>query len=259
MKAFCVGLPGSVLCQPIGRSCLHFRVAAEVSSVPFSLTTIAHRADGMLISPCNHRQIEHVRRLRARSYPAVLLVGDPDACVDAECMDERAGALKAVSHPISDGLRRIALIYNAGENGNQEKLDGHKVALGAAGLKFDSDLFVVTRGDDVRSGYLAMETLASRSAWATAVFCATASLALGALRYCVKHAIAVPKDMAIFGFDNIEFADHAVIALSSVNYDNEAITRLAIDRMIALPAPIVTQVEPDLVIRESTSAHQAKI
>ncbi|MGA8516020.1 MAG: substrate-binding domain-containing protein, partial [Burkholderiaceae bacterium] len=65
--------------------------------------------------------------------------------------------------------------------------------------------------------------------------------------------------------DNIEFAEHAVIALSSVNYDIEAITRLAIDRVIGLinakgdlPAPIVTQVEPDLVIRESTSLHLPK-
>jgi LacI family transcriptional regulator len=226
----------------------------------------ARRADGMLIFPCNHRQIEHVRRLRARNYPVVLLVGDPDAGVDAVCMDERAGAFKAVTHLISDGHRRIALFDNAGENGNQEKLDGHKMALDAAGLKFSPELFVVPRGDDVRSGYLAMETLASRSAGATAVFCATDSLALGALRYCVKHAIAVPKDMAIFGFDNIEFAEHAVIALSSVNYDIEAITRLAIDRVIALinakgdlPTPIVTQVEPDLIIRESTSALQGPV
>ncbi len=226
----------------------------------------SRRADGILIFPCNHRQIEHVRRLRARNYPVVLLVGDPDAGVDAVCMDERAGAFKAVSHLIGNGHRRIALFDNSGEHGNQEKLDGYKMALRTAGLEFDPQLFVVPRGHDVRSGFWAMETLRSRDAGATAVFTATDSLALGALRYCIKHKIAVPDDMAIFGFDNIEFAEHAVIALSSVNYDIDAISRLAIDRVIGLisaegdlPAPRVTQVEPDLVIRESTSRQERPV
>jgi len=46
-------------------------------------------------------------------------------------------------------------------------------------------------------------------------------------------------DMAIFEFDNIEFAEHAVIGLINAEGD--------------LPAPRVTQVEPDLAIRESTT------
>lgn len=220
------------------------------------------RADGMLIFPCNHREIDHIRQLRARNYPVVLLVGDPDAGVDAVCMDERAGAFKATSYLIGNGHRRIALFHSGGENGNQEKLDGYKMALAAAGLPFDRDLFVEPRGHDVRNGYRAMETLVSRDTGATAVFCANDSLALGVLRFCFMRGISVPGDMAIFGFDNIEFAEHAAVALSSVNYDIETITGLAIERVIGLikakgdlPAPRVTQVEPDLVIRESTAGH----
>ncbi len=223
------------------------------------------RADGMLIFPCNHREIDHIRKLRARNYPVVLLVGDPDAGVDAVCMDERAGAFKATSFLIGNGHRRIALLHSGGENGNQEKLDGYKMALAAAGLPFDPALFVTPGGHGVRNGYGAMEALASRDTGATAVFCFNDSLALGALRYCTANGISVPGDLAIFGFDNIEFAEHAAIALSSVNYNIGAMTGLAIDRVIGLinakgdlPAPRVTQVEPDLVIRES-SAHHARL
>jgi LacI family transcriptional regulator len=215
------------------------------------------RADGMLIFPCNHREIDHIRQLRARNYPVVLLVGDPDAGVD-----ERAGAFKATSYLIGNGHRRIALFHSGGETGNQEKLDGYKAALAAAGLPYDRDLFVVPRGHDVRNGYWAMETLVGRNTGATAVFCANDSLALGVLRFCTVRGIAVPGDLAIFGFDNIEFAEHAAIALSSVNYDIASVTGLAIERVIDLinakgdlPTPRVTQVEPDLVIRESTAGH----
>ena len=176
-------------------------------------------------------------------------------------MDERAGAFKATSYLIESGHRRIALIHSGGENGNNEKLDGYKMALAAAGLPFDADLLIAPRGHDVRNGFGAMETLSGRNAGATAVFCSNDSLALGALRYCTVRGISVPGDLAIFGFDNIEFAEHAAIALSSVNYDIEAITGLAIERVIGLinakselPTPRVTQVEPDLVIRESTGS-----
>jgi LacI family transcriptional regulator len=181
-------------------------------------------------------------------------------------MDERAGAFKAVSYLIGNGHRRIAVFDNSGEHGNQEKIDGYKMALQAAGMEFDPQLLVVPRGHDVRNGYWAMETLGGRNTNASAVFTATDSLALGALRFCIKHGISVPGQMAIFGFDNIEFGEHAVIALSSVNYDIDSISRLAIDRVISLinatgdlPSPRVTQVEPDLIIRESTSTTYPRI
>ena len=43
----------------------------------------------------------------------------------------------------------------------------------------------------------------------TAIFAANDSLALGALRWCHKHDMRVPEDLAIMGFDNIEFAEFA--------------------------------------------------
>lgn len=174
-------------------------------------------------------------------------------------MDERAGAFKAVTHLIGAGHRRIAVFDNGGAHGNHEKLDGYKAALAAGGIEYSADLFVMPGSHSVLSGSLAMETLAGRNTGATAVFAATDLLALGALRYCARNGISVPADLAIFGFDNIEVAEYAVIALSSVDYDTEAVTKLAIDRVLELinagnelPRPRLTRVEPDLVIREST-------
>lgn len=51
-------------------------------------TFMSRPADGLLLFPCHHRAIDHVRRLAARGVPVVLLVADPDAV----CMDECAGA-----------------------------------------------------------------------------------------------------------------------------------------------------------------------
>jgi len=219
----------------------------------------ARRVDGMLIFPCQHGELEHIRNLRARNFPIVLLVGDADAGVDAVCMDERAGAHKAVAHLLDNGHRRIALLDSASDKGNYEKREGYTSAMTAVGLSVDPTLIITPEGSDVAGGYLAMETLLQNNTGATALLAATDSLALGALRYCIKSGLKVPDDMAIFGFDNIEFAEHAVISLSSVDYDIDSISKMAIERVISLintkgllPPPQITQVEPDLMIREST-------
>ena len=70
-----------------------------------------------------------------------------------------------------------------------------------------------------------------------------------------------PEDVAIVGMDNIEFGEYAGVPLSSVDYAVETVTRMAVERLMRLiaagdllPEPRITQIDPDLVIRESTRA-----
>jgi len=109
----------------------------------------------------------------------------------------------------------------------------------------------------------AMDTLMTGHKGPSAILTATDSLAIGALRWCQTHNLRVPDDLAIVGFDNIEFAEYASVPLSTVNYAVETVSSMAVDRLMqliaagdALPAPRVTQIEPDLVIRESTRAQR---
>lgn len=220
----------------------------------------ARRADGMLIFPCSHRQLDHIRALRRRNYPVVLLVGDPDAGIDAVCMDERAGGYKAVAHLINNGHTRIALIDGAATLGNTEKQEGYLRAHAQGGLIPDPTLMLDPDGASVAAGFWAMDDLWGRRRDFSAVFAANDSLALGVLRYCSKKGLRVPEDIAIVGFDNIEFGEYAVTPVSSVSYDVARVTRLAIERVLELigitgelPEAQVTQVDPELVVRESSN------
>lgn len=60
----------------------------------------SRQVDGILIYPTGHSQLDHLRSLRRANYPIVLLVADPEAGIDAVCMDERRGAIKAARHLI---------------------------------------------------------------------------------------------------------------------------------------------------------------
>jgi LacI family transcriptional regulator len=164
-----------------------------------------------------------------------------------------------VRHLLDIGHTRIGIIDSANPLGNQEKRDGYLAALAEAGIAFDSALSSDPQGHSVIRGYWAMDRLMRLSPRPTAVFAANDSLAIGALRWTQKNKIAVPDEVGIVGFDNIEFAEHAATPLTSVNYEIRLITDLAVARLLelvgykdGLPAPAVTLIDPELIVREST-------
>ncbi|KKC38074.1 transcriptional regulator [Devosia epidermidihirudinis] len=220
----------------------------------------SRQVDGMLIYPHRHRELDHIHKLRRANYPIVLLVGDPSAGIDAVCIDEFDGAFRAVQHLTEMGHVRIGILDSSNPIGNSEKLEGYVKALSDADIAFDASLFVDPQGHSVIRGFWAMDTLMSKPDRPTAVFCANDSLALGALRWTQKHGLRVPDEIAIIGFDNIEFAEHAATPISSVHYDVQMVTDLAVDRLVGLikagdklPAPRVTMIEPSIIVRESTN------
>jgi len=219
----------------------------------------SRQVDGMLIYPTSHRQLDHIRPLRRANYPVVLLVADPDAGIDAVCVDERRGAWKAVRHLIEMGHRRIGMIDGSQRLGNGEKREGYIKALTEAGIDYDSRLTVDPKGYGAAQGSFAMGELMERNKGMTALLCSNDSLALGAMHWCRVNDVSVPGSMAIMGFDDIQYAPYARVPLSSVRYATGEVTELAVERLMeliaakdVLPQPRVSMIDPDLIIRDST-------
>jgi LacI family transcriptional regulator len=221
----------------------------------------SRQVDGMLIYPTSPKLIEHIRPLRRANYPVVLLIADPDGTIDSVAVDDRRGAYKATRHLIEIGHRRIGLIDGTNPMGNREKRAGFLEALAEAGIAFEPDLSADPEGHSTVRGYWGMDALMSTAPRRpSAVFVVNDSLAIGALRWCVDNDLRVPDDVAIIGFDNIEFAEFASVPLSTINYEVEMVTQLAVARLMQLieagdhlPEPRVTRIDPDLVIRQSTT------
>ena len=223
----------------------------------------SRQVDGMLIYPTSHRKLDHIRPRRRANHPVVLLVGDPDSGIDAVCVDDRRGAYKATRHLIEIGHLRIGIIDTANPLGNLEKREGYEQALAEAGIDMEPALSVDPKGHSAESGYFAMDAMMSGKKPPSAVFAANDSLAIGALRWCAKNGRKVPEDVAIMGFDNIEYAEYASTPLSTVNYAVDVVTRMAVDRLMRLisageqlPEPRATLIDPELVIRDSTQAQR---
>ncbi|MEZ5669078.1 MAG: LacI family DNA-binding transcriptional regulator [Alphaproteobacteria bacterium] len=220
----------------------------------------SRQVDGMLVYPTRHCRLDRVRALRQAGYPIVLLVALPDAAgVDAVSVDDRSGAYKATRHLLELGHSRIGFLDSAHPLGNNEKRDGHLQALAEFGVARDDALICDPKGHGAGQGFDAMYRLMASAEPPTAVFAANDSLAIGALRWCQKHGLDVPADLSVVGFDNIELAQFTAVSLTTINYAVQRLSRMAIDRLLALieagdslPPPRVTLLDPELVVRESS-------
>ncbi|MEV4065390.1 substrate-binding domain-containing protein, partial [Nonomuraea dietziae] len=92
----------------------------------------------------------------------------------------------------------------------------------------------------------------------TAVFCANDLLALGFFQAMTAQGVRVPHDVAIVGYDDIDFAAASAVPLSSVRQPRDLLGRTAIDLLLEeVEEPdrhshrqVIFQ--PDLVVRESS-------
>ena len=66
----------------------------------------------------------------------------------------------------------------------------------------------------------------------TAVFCANDLLALGVLQAMYAAGVAVPDDLAIVGYDDIEFAAAAAVPLTSVRQPAVTMGALAAELLL---------------------------
>jgi LacI family transcriptional regulator len=166
-----------------------------------------------------------------------------------------------MSHLIGAGHSRIA--YICGPASIRQVADRHEGALRAlhrAG-RDASDLRVLELDAlNVSAGQRAGAELAALPAGSrpTAVFCANDLMALGLLQEMTRNGIRVPDDIAIVGYDDIEFAAAAAVPLTSVRQPRQQLghsaAQLLLEETDADDGHHHHQVifEPELVVRRST-------
>ena len=91
----------------------------------------------------------------------------------------------------------------------------------------------------------------------TAAFCANDLVALGLLQEMTRRKISVPDELAIVGYDDIEFASAAAVPLSSVRQPRGQLGRTAAELLVDEVHGATHQhrqvvFKPELVVRESS-------
>jgi len=170
-------------------------------------------------------------------------------------LDNLQGACDATRHLIGEGHRRIAFIAGPPNHEDAiERLDGYKMALKEAGLRFDPQL--VEQGDYLETGGVAaMERLFERGPSFSAVFCANDQTAYGARLTLFRRGLRVPEDISLVGFDDLPTSSYMTPPLTTVRQPTYEIGRLAAQAIVQMirKQPIALNPIPlKLVTRETT-------
>lgn len=196
-------------------------------------------------------------RFHAEGWPVVMMGQLPNTDLPFVDVDNVGGALHATQHLIDLGHRRIALITNANlaYTASADRLSGYRRALESNGLTYEPAL--VAYGDFTpQSGALAAECLLQQWPLPTAIFVASDTVALGALKAIRQHGLRVPQDIALVGFDDVPLSEFVDPPLTTIRLPAFGLGWGAADLLIRLiqgesvlqPAVML---ETELVIRKS--------
>ncbi|WP_405009943.1 LacI family DNA-binding transcriptional regulator [Kitasatospora sp. NBC_01539] len=218
------------------------------------------RVRGVLLTPADATAAA-TAVLRRNGVPFVLVdrvLPGADACSVA--VDDVAGGAMAVRHLLEGGYRHIAFV--GGNHPLQQVRDRREGALGALGQEgYGPECLVDVGVDrlDVAAGRDAGARILGLTPRPTAVFCANDLLALGVLQTAYAAGLRVPEDLAIVGYDDIEFAAAAAVPLTSVRQPAETMGRTAAELLLEETGDAAAghrhrQVlfQPEIVVRRSS-------
>ena len=215
--------------------------------------------DALILSPLALRSADV--EVLASSGPVVFLGEEPFPAYDKVMIDNPRAAHEAVDHLLSIGRRRIAAIgaLHGSTGSSSVRMLGYRAALADAGIAIDDDLIPFVTGFTRPEGARAMRRLLALPERPDAVFCFADPLALGAIRVLHEQQVAIPAEIAIVGFDDIEDGHFSTPSLTSISPDTRYLAVAAFDRIARrlegeelAPATII--VPHSLQVRESTTA-----
>ncbi|MFK4106840.1 LacI family DNA-binding transcriptional regulator [Streptomyces sp. NPDC019531] len=207
-------------------------VAAPVGDVPPELLELRDRGTPFVLvgsAPGRH------------SYPAIS--GD----------NERGGHL-AASHLLAQGRRRLIFVGGAHPHVDL-RLAGVRRAVEESPEPAALEV-VRTRVQTAQVGEEVARTLLQRPSAGIpdGIVAGNDLLALGLLHGLIVGGVRVPDDLSLVGYDDIEFADFAIVPLTTIRHPSAALGASAVRILLGMESErsAAGRFEPELVVRASS-------
>ncbi|ATG42659.1 LacI family DNA-binding transcriptional regulator [Phaeobacter piscinae] len=198
-------------------------------------TLVARGADGLLL--IGHDREEQIYQYLEKHRVPVLVAWSyaPERSQPSVGFSNK-GAMRDLAQTVVDaGHRHIAMISGIlqGNDRAQNRVSGVRDAMRSRGLD-PAALTLIETPYEIEKGAAAFAELMSHAPRPTVVMCGNDVLAAGALREARSRGIAVPDDVSITGFDDIELAEIVSPALTTVHVPHREMGRKAAQELIAI-------------------------
>nr|BBH95970.1 ribose operon repressor RbsR [Thermogemmatispora argillosa] len=221
------------------------------------------RVDGILVAS-SRMTGAYKQRLDQIRVPTVLINSQAESQYELlhwVAVDDVLGARLAVEHLLALGHRAIGYVGTSSRPRScRQRLEGYRAALADAGLAPRDEWVTIMKAEeaspqeDVLCGRRALQRLLD--AKVTAAFCQNDMMAIGLLMACYRRGIAVPRELSVAGFDDIEMANCIIPPLTTVRQPRIELGRLAMQVLLDLLHEQEGHnhvLAPTLVVRESTA------
>jgi LacI family gluconate utilization system Gnt-I transcriptional repressor len=186
---------------------------------------IGRRPDGIVLTGIM-RSTEGRKRLLACGIPIVetwdLTTRPLDMLVGFSHVDVGHAVAEFL---IAKGRKRLAVVSADDERATRrlEAFEARAAALGVAKIR----RAIVPAPTTLRLGRSAMAELLSKGRPPNAIFCSSDLLALGVMIEAQSRGLSIPRDLALVGFGDLDFAADLNPSLTTVRVDGKAIGRQA--------------------------------
>ncbi|WP_422772729.1 LacI family DNA-binding transcriptional regulator [Plantactinospora sp. WMMC1484] len=226
---------------------------------PWAEQLLQRRPVGMIATHSSFAPQEHAL-LTASGIPMVALdpAGMPPDTVPSVGAANWSGGVAAARHLLELGHRRIAVIAGPLKSlVARARLEACRAAMDAAGIPLDDRL--VRSGEFFFEKGLALgQDLLRTADRPTAILCGNDLQALGVYEAARRAGIAIPDELSVIGFDDLEFTSWCGPPMTTVRQPFDAMGAAAARLLLALAASETldhTRVElpTTLVVRASTA------
>ncbi|TAG00960.1 MAG: LacI family DNA-binding transcriptional regulator [Burkholderiales bacterium] len=209
---------------------------------------LMHRPAGVLLTGLNYS--DATRSLIERSnVPCVHLMDLPDHTdtLTPHCVGFRQSeaGTAMTRHLLDRGYRRIAFAGAQLDPRVMQRLYGWRTTLQAAGL-YDATLeWLNPASSSLALGRVMFEQIIGQQPRIDAIFFCNDDLAQGALLAALRMNVAIPKQVAIAGFNDLPGSDQMFPTLTTIRTPRAEIGRAAAELLLSLMKP---QGEPEKLI-----------
>lgn len=220
---------------------------------------LSRQVDGILIIPCDETASASVAREALRDIPVVAIDREVrGVAMDQVAVDNQAGIAAVMDHLRQGSRERLAFVGARQTTSTaRERLDAYRDHVQTVGFDPSSAARILLGDFTVEWGDQATDALLAAGPLPDAIVCGNDLIAAGVIRKLRTRGIAVPHDVAVTGFDDIELCRFIEPAITTVHQPLREIGAQGARKLFARIAgdgglPTRTRVIPELVVRASS-------